>query len=85
MRWRLLPAAAVLACPLVLAAVMPAGASGERPPECKTVPVAGLTVKVTFCGTGSGGESPLRHSVSSLYVEKEHGHWFFFWPGSWQS
>jgi hypothetical protein len=74
----------------LLAIAVPTVVHGqERPPECKTVPMAdgNYTIKVTFCGMGSGSEYPIRPSVKSLILDGgfNHKHIYIFWPGSYAS
>ena len=68
--------AAITGAGLALGGVAAANASGERPPECSRVVTIQEpnshgtedTLYVKFCGTGSGGEFPVKSGVRSLTV-----------------
>lgn len=70
-RWWL---AALAALMLPFAVTLPAGASGERPPECVTVKVVensgnGPVLWLEFCGSGSGAEPALRRGYGPETVD----------------
>jgi hypothetical protein len=58
----------------VAAAGSIASSGGEKPPECVKVTIVensgnGPRLYAVFCGTGSGGESPLMPGVRRLVVD----------------